>query len=147
MTASAAELEELIQATGEVLGAEPDVAAAYLYGSTARGTATPISDVDVAVLLREGVAERARGELQRRLIDVLEERVRGARVEVRFLDELPLAIRGRVIRDGVRLVDRDPVLRVRAEVRIVMEYHDFLYFERVGTARWVRAVRERLGDG
>ncbi|MFW6084702.1 MAG: nucleotidyltransferase domain-containing protein, partial [Gemmatimonadota bacterium] len=36
---------------GAVSG-HPEIAAAYLYGSAARGTATPLSDVDVGLLFR-----------------------------------------------------------------------------------------------
>lgn len=144
---SAVERNQLLRAIADALAPEGAVAAAYVYGSVGRGDATPLSDVDVAVLLRDGIADRARGELQRGLIDLLECRVPGRRVEVRFFDELPVAIRGRVIRDGFRVVDRQPALRVRAEVDTLMEYHDFLHFERAGTAQWIRAVRERLGDG
>jgi predicted nucleotidyltransferase len=138
---------DLAPTIATVLGEHADIAAGYLYGSAARGSATPLSDVDVAVLPRPELDPAARGALQRRLMDRLETALRGRRVEVRFFDELPVAIRGRVLRDGQRVLDRVPELRVRAEVQTLMEYHDFLYFERAGTADWIRAVRERRVDG
>ena len=74
----------LVQAIARVLGEHSDVTAAYLYGSVARHTATPLSDVDVAVLLREGITDPGRGELQRRFIDLLGRAVPRMAVEVRF---------------------------------------------------------------
>jgi hypothetical protein len=68
-------------------------------------------------------------------------------VDVRFFDELPLAVRGRILHDGILVIDRDPTLRVRTEVRCRMEYHDFQHFERAGAREWVGAVRERLRSG
>ncbi len=147
MTEGRRPYEDLIQDVGAALGAEPVVAAAYMYGSAARGTATPISDVDVAVLPEETVPASERAELVRRLIDLLERRHPGRRFEIRLLDELPIAIRGRVVSEGVRVCDRNPARRVEAEVRARMEYHDFLPFERLGTREGLRGLRERLTGG
>ena len=47
--------DELVADLAERLKPEADVAVAYLFGSRARGTARPNSDVDVAVLLDEKV--------------------------------------------------------------------------------------------
>lgn len=139
--------EQLIETVREALAPHPEVQAAYLYGSTARGTATPLSDVDVAVLPQPALSERARGSLQRRLLASLGAALPGLSVDVRLFEDLPLAVRGRVLRDGRRIVDRDPVRRVRLEVRTLMEYHDFLHFERTGAAQWATAVRERSANG
>jgi predicted nucleotidyltransferase len=38
----------------------PDVVASFLFGSQARGTARPLSDVDVAILHVDGLTARAR---------------------------------------------------------------------------------------
>jgi predicted nucleotidyltransferase len=130
-----------------VLGGEPGVAAAYVFGSAARGQRTPLSDIDVAVLPDPGLDEDARRHLQRRLILELGRRLAGVPVDVRFLDELPIAIAGRVLAEGVRIVDTDPALRVRAEVSIRMRYHDFQSFERVGTEEGLAGLRRRLADG
>lgn len=139
--------EELIQTVQQALARHPEVQVAYLYGSAARGTATPLSDVDVAVLPPADVGEQARGSLHRRLLASLGTALPGLAVDVRLFDDLPLAVRGRVLRDGRRIVDRDPVRRVRMEVRTLMEYHDFLHFERTGAAQWATAVRERSAGG
>jgi len=129
------------------LSERPEVAAAYLYGSAARGGATPLSDLDLAILPVEGLSETARAVLQRELLTRLGSIAGTRSVDIRFFDELPLAIRGRVLHDGVLVIDRDSVLRVRTEVRSRMEYHDFQQFERAGTEQWAGAVRERLRGG
>ena len=139
------ERERFLVEARSVLSERADVAAAYLYGSAARGRTTPLSDIDLAILPVEGLSESARAMLQRHLVNRLGA-IGGSEsvsVDVRFFDELPLAIRGRILREGVLVIDRDLVLRVRAEVRSRMEYHDFQQFERAGTEQWVRAVRER----
>jgi predicted nucleotidyltransferase len=52
MKASGEVGDHIASALKERLEQEPDVVVAYLFGSVARGTAGPLSDVDVAVLLR-----------------------------------------------------------------------------------------------
>lgn len=54
------------------LASQGDVAAAYLFGSLARGQGHPQSDVDVAVLLREGPDRSGMFERQLRLMGELE---------------------------------------------------------------------------
>lgn len=49
------DIETLRRALTEVLETEPHVLAAYHFGSTAAGTATPSSDIDVGVLFRTTV--------------------------------------------------------------------------------------------
>jgi len=134
-------------AVSDVAAAEAGVAAAYLYGSVARGQATALSDLDVAVLVAATVPEAERGALQRRLIAALARRLPGRRVDVRLFDELPIAIRGRALQEGRRVFERDQVLRVREEVRTRMAYHDFLLFERAELREGLAGLRRRAGGG
>ena len=110
----------------EFFAASPDtaagVAAAWLFGSFARGDARDGSDVDVAVLCRrapkptfETLPLELEGEIERLL---------GRTVQVIALNPAPADLRARVLRDGVLLLDRDPSLRVRFEVRTRNEWFD-----------------------
>lgn len=98
------------------LAAEPDVLVAYLFGSRARGTARPGSDVDVAVLLAEEADVAAR---QLELTAAL-----GDGVDVVILNRAPVALGYRVLRDGVLLVRRDERARVEHWARTVDRYLD-----------------------
>jgi predicted nucleotidyltransferase len=118
----------LVDALRDVLGSEPSVRAAYLFGSVARAAAGPESDVDVAVLLgggeprelqREGL--RIEGELERRV---------GRAVQVVVLNLAPVDLVHRVLRDSVLLSEADRSARIRFEVRARNEYFDLLPFLR-----------------
>lgn len=104
------------------LTAEPDVVAAWLYGSQARGTATASSDVDVAILTGRG-APRALADLPLDLESSLEQ-VTGRPVQVLLLDRAPTDLIHRVLRDGVLLLDRDHTRRVHFEVAARNRYFD-----------------------
>ena len=101
-------------------GGVPGVAAVYVFGSVARGTARADSDVDVGVLLvtpppptLEGQAFDLEDDLERAL-----ERS----VDVVILNTAPADLRMRVLRDGKLAFEGDPVGRVRFEVATRNEY-------------------------
>jgi predicted nucleotidyltransferase len=102
--------------------APPEIIAVYLYGSRARGTATARSDVDLGVLYTaapspslESLPFDIEAELERGL---------GAPVEIVVLNDAPVDLVHRVLRDGTLLLDRDPSRRIRFEVRARNQFFD-----------------------
>jgi predicted nucleotidyltransferase len=114
--------EDVEAALRSITQAEPDVLAAYLFGSTARGNAGPLSDIDVAVLL--GDAAR-REDVRGRLTDALSRRLRFSRVDVIDLERAPVPLRYQVLRDGRRILCRDRGRVQRLTAATVLEYLDF----------------------
>jgi len=98
-----------------------DLAAAWLFGSQARGTARDVSDVDVGLLL--GRPPQGRSDLRLDLQDRLTAAL-GRVVQVVVLDEAPADLVHRVLREGLLLVERDRSARVRFQVRKLNEYFD-----------------------
>ncbi len=123
------------------LDREP-VAAAYLFGSQATRAPGPLSDVDVAVALTAHPGEATpdvRADLLVAAIDAL-----GTdEVDLVLLDRAPPLFRHRVLRDGVLLVDRDPLARVRFETRALLDYLDTAPLREVLSA----GRRGRLAEG
>jgi predicted nucleotidyltransferase len=134
-------------AVREALRDEEMVGAAYVYGSVARGEDTNLSDVDLALVPTGELCRGERGPLLRRVALKVGRLAPGRRFDVRFLDELPTAIRGRAVADGTLVLERDPVARVRAEVATRLDYHDFLLFEREGAREGLKGLRRRLSVG
>ncbi len=102
----------------------PGIAAVYLFGSVARGTARADSDVDVAVLYEkdppptlEGLPLDLEGDLERLL---------GLAVDVVALNRAPVDLVHRVLRDGLLVVDADRQARILFEVKARNEYFDLL---------------------
>jgi predicted nucleotidyltransferase len=112
------------------------IAAAWLFGSVARGTARPDSDVDVGVLYRktppltfEGLCLDLEGDLERAL---------GLPVQLVVLNRAPAELIVRVLRDGKLLVDLDRSKRVQFEVDSRNEFWDlepYLKLYRQGAVR------------
>lgn len=107
-------------------GMDDRLIAAYLFGSTGRGTAGSRSDIDLGILLRSAGPGRL-GDLRFRLEGELESTL-GRRADVIVLNEAPVDLVHRVLRDGRLLLDREPAMRIRFEVQARNEYFDLLPF-------------------
>jgi predicted nucleotidyltransferase len=98
------------------------LAAVYLYGSVARGTAGPDSDVDIGLLLTRPAPSTL--EAQPYDIEADLERLLGCPVQVAELNRAPVDLRARVLREGRLLVDLDRSARIRFEVQTRNEAFD-----------------------
>ncbi len=105
-----------------VAGAPADVVAVYLYGSQARGTASPDSDIDLGILLREAPPPKLQSTARTIESDV--ERAVRIPAEAVVLNTASADLIHRVLRDGILLLDRDRAARIRFEVRARNEYFD-----------------------
>jgi predicted nucleotidyltransferase len=119
---------------------------AWIFGSTARQEAGPLSDLDVALLFEEGMDPAGRAQAAVTLMGKLQ-RIGGPRVDVVVLNDAPPAFQHRVLRDGRLIFCRDPARRVRFEVRAIREYLDFQpVLERYDRLLLQRAREGRLGS-
>lgn len=116
---------------------------AYLYGSTARGRATPLSDIDIALVVNKDEFDpvdrlKLELEIEEQIVNACELR----QAEVRIINDAPIIFRGEVVNDGILLYSRSEEFRVDFETFTRSEYFDFLpvaalhreaYFERLRT--------------
>jgi uncharacterized protein len=118
------EMRHLEALLGERLGADENVAAVYLFGSLARGTARDASDIDLGVLFRVVPPATLLGqpfELQASLSREL-----GKPVDVIVMNTAPVDLVHRILRDGRLLLERDRSRRIAFEVRARNQYFDLL---------------------
>lgn len=118
----------------ELEQAAPELLAAYLFGSTARGEHTDASDVDLGLLFR-AEPPRTLDSPPRRLGGRLELALRRT-VQVVVMNSAPPDLVHRILRDGILCLDRDRSARIRFEVKARNEYFDLLpYLRRYRSAR------------
>lgn len=101
----------------------PGIAVLVVFGSRARGDHRPGSDLDVAVL-PEMPEPRARWRLQTGVAAALADLAPEGRVDVVFLDEVPVTLRQSVMEHGRVLINRDPEAWKELRVRTMREYGD-----------------------
>ncbi len=104
---------------------ERPVILAYLYGSTAVGNPTPLSDVDIALVTKEKISPLERFDLEMSLECELIDKLGISNPDVRIVNDTPIIFRGRVVTEGILLYSRDEDKRVDFEVATRMRYFDF----------------------
>ncbi len=110
----------------EIFKDYPYISSAYLFGSHASGRTGPMSDVDIAILLKNN-APKGR-ELMREL-DYLSYRIEdvlnAGEVDLIILSNRGLIFQHNVLRTGRLIYDADPSFRVGFEMRVISDFCDF----------------------
>jgi predicted nucleotidyltransferase len=117
-------LTQLRQTLPSALAKYP-VDAAYVYGSVARGAVTPLSDVDIALVLSESLSPYDRLMIEFAIQAAIEDASGLRAVDVRAINEAPLLVRGKVVQQGILLYQRDRARRAAFEVQTRKRYFDF----------------------
>jgi predicted nucleotidyltransferase len=95
---------------------------AYLFGSLTRDKVLPLSDIDIAIYLKEGVdLDQEKMTILEGLMSILvtEE------IDLVILNIAPLTLKARIVENKKILVDKDPFLRHSFESLVLREYFDF----------------------
>jgi predicted nucleotidyltransferase len=103
-----------------------DVSFAYLFGGLARGERRPLSDVDIAIYLRN---TETLAETKLELIGMLSDTLGSDEVDLVILNQAPVSLVGRILRKRRVLVDKDPPMRHLFESRMSREFFDFSHKE------------------
>ena len=120
-------IEDLILKALTYLQSVPDILFAYLFGSFGRGKQLPLSDVDIAVYLKEPtVVQEKKMEILGTLIDILQT----DEVDLVVLNNAPLPLQRRILQSKKVVVDHEPFRRHHYESLTMREYFDFSIKER-----------------
>lgn len=140
--------DAMLRAIVEALAPIDRVRVAYLFGSRARGTARPDSDLDLAIALPRDLEDTERGRVKLQVIDALT-RVLGAlgeRADIVDLDRSGSAVAFAAISRGQCVFMRDRADRVRLEARIARRYDDERPYRELMRSAALRAT-EKMGTG
>jgi len=106
-------------------GCSVDIASVYLFGSFL--DEGPFSDIDIGILLKNPATQSL--DLELALEDKLA-RITNHPVDVRVLNQAPLAFCHSVVKTGRVIYDPDPSFRADFQGRILKEYFDFAPYHR-----------------
>jgi hypothetical protein len=124
------------EAIRTVVEREPAFAYALVFGSRARGTARPDSDLDIAIGTSAPFDHRRLGDL----IGALESAT-GCVVDLVVLDDAAPALAWRAFKDGIVVFERDRRALVQRKARAILEYLDFKPFEDICTRGVLTAAK------
>jgi len=102
-----------------------DVLFAYLFGSSAKGRTTPLSDIDIAVYLSDRDLPETRLDIIGDLMNIL-----GTdEIDLVILNSAPISLQMRIIQNRQILADTSPFVRHAFESATMRTYFDFSKIE------------------
>ncbi|WP_338825990.1 hypothetical protein MTBGP_26540 [Moorella thermoacetica] len=127
----------------EALITREEIKFAYLFGSHARGTPNKLSDLDVAVFLDEfRLPPVGPYGYKSELLVTMRQKLREP-LDFVILNEAPLLLRFRVLRDGKLLFCRDTQGRITFHEKTLRDYLDFRPMQKIQ----VQYLHKRLAEG
>jgi len=128
------------------LEARPEVLEGYVFGSRARGTATPESDIDIAVRIDRVLAPAGPYGYTAGLSAALGSALERRDVDVVVLNDAPPLLYHRVIATGVRVFSRDLRASTTREGLALSRYCDYLpQLRRIDAALSARLAANTFG--
>jgi hypothetical protein len=103
----------------------PNIIFAYLFGGLLKEKRSPLSDVDIAVCVKD-VKKLDYIDLFSKITDILGT----GEIDLVVLNTAPVSITGRILQNKKILADKDPFARHTYESLILRKYFDFQVKER-----------------
>lgn len=110
-----------------VLLEDERVVFAYLFGGLAKGDIKPLSDVDIAVYLKN-ISNLPEYKLS--LFDRLTEVLKTSEIDLVILNTAPVSLAGRILQNKQNLADKTPPFRHAYESLTLRKFFDFSVKER-----------------
>jgi predicted nucleotidyltransferase len=115
-------IERLLPEAAIYLQSHPEVVFAYLFGSLAKGKQTPLSDVDIAIFLTDGIdVAETKLEILGRLVDILQT----DEIDLVVLNTASLPLINNILKYHKLIVDKKPFERHIFESLMMRKYFDF----------------------
>ncbi len=139
-------LKQLQRAPDALMPYRKEVAALLLFGSASRDEVTPLSDIDLAVLYREGLGEWEMFKIHSNLYLDLSRLMHTDDFDLVNLNVAPLTLQFSAIDDKVILVLYDPQTLIDFQAKVLGAYLDFYPILREYYKRLIGASEEPLMD-
>ncbi|MFZ5945135.1 MAG: type VII toxin-antitoxin system MntA family adenylyltransferase antitoxin [Bacillota bacterium] len=119
-------MDQLMERMRNLLEDREEIVFAYLFGSHSRGTANPLSDIDIAVFL--DTSKKPGNEMsygyKSNLLQQLQS-VLGKKADVIVLNNAPILLCFNVLKDGKLLFAKSELERVRFHREVLRKHMDF----------------------
>jgi len=125
----------------EYFSSKDSVILAYLFGSTVRGDAGRLSDVDIGVLLDEKIPKKDRFDLELKLMGEITILIKKNKIDLIILNEAPLLLAYNIIKSGI-ILKSDETDRVKFETKILSMYMDERYYIKRHTEETLKRIAE-----
>jgi len=133
---AAGKYKEVVEELLAKVRQDEDVLAVFLFGSVARQEQTPLSDMDICLVLMPQSISLELLSLSHKRLDYLKHTL----LDIQIFQQLPLYMRRRILKEGQMLFVRDETLLYELALRTVQAFEDFKriytsYLEEVAIVR------------
>ena len=125
----------------EYFSSKDSVILAYLFGSTVRGDAGRLSDIDIGVLLDKNLSKNDSFDLELKLMGEIAFLINIDKIDLIVLNEAPLLLAYNIIKDGIILKSSETE-RVNYETKILSMYLDEKYYIKRHTEETLKMISE-----
>ncbi|MBI4653682.1 MAG: nucleotidyltransferase domain-containing protein [Nitrospirae bacterium] len=108
-----------------------EVVTAYIFGSYTTEKVSSMSDIDIAVLLRDSVDNKEYGQIKLTITNDLIEQISFDRIDIVLLDIASPLLSHEVIKKGMLLFSKDETRRIEYTVNAIMQYLDTIFIRKV----------------
>jgi predicted nucleotidyltransferase len=136
-------LSSITEAVVQCVSSKRVVVAAYIFGSVVTGRMRKDSDIDIAVLLREGLNSSKIFQLRLKLMAELGHALRRSDIDVVILNEASPLLAHRVLSKGRLVFERSPSERIRFQVNTANRYSDLM----PGFETYIRYLKKSVREG
>lgn len=119
------DINQRINSLTDFFEKNPDIIFAYLFGGLLKKRRSPLSDVDIAVFVKD-VKKLDYIDLFSRITDILGT----GEVDLVVLNTAPISLTGRILQNRKIITDKDSFARHRYESVTLRKYFDFTIKER-----------------
>lgn len=116
------------------------ISVVYLFGSKAVGLTTPLSDIDIGIVMKDSKTLEDTRALYTTLYGLFQELYPAKKVDIVFLQKSPLQLQYHAIKDGKVLFEDDPGITADYESYVINMNLDFKpvleYFDKAASMRY-----------
>ena len=119
------ESHKIISKLTEFFSGRQDIEFAYLFGSIARNQGRPLSDIDIAVYLREADPDLDLFQERLKLLHQLYTLLRTEKIDLILLNNSPIGLNYRILISGRLVSENNPGKRTAFYEKTIRDYLDF----------------------
>ena len=102
--------------------------AVYLFGSVAKKDLKPLSDIDIAILLNEGLGKDKIENLKLSLTGLIADALSTEEFDLVILNDAPIRFSYNILKDGKLVLVKDENHLIDFRERVIKYYLDFAYY-------------------
>lgn len=116
------------------------VSIVYLFGSKAAGITTPLSDIDIGIVVKDSNALEDTRVLYNTLYKIFQDMYPSQKIDIVFLQKSPLPLQHNAIKEGKALFEEDSRITADYESYVINMNLDFKplleYFDKIASMRY-----------